>query len=387
MWKFLAENTARGYISSQSRGFNASDSKKNILFLIPWLTFGGAEKVNLEILEALKKDGWNIFIVTTKEARHEWEDKFRVYTNNILHIETIPQKLHSYIFLELINRYEITLTFISNSFTGYMATPHLSQVTTVVDLVHSEGGKEDKGGTPAFSATFNNYISKRVVISDRLKKLYVEKYAIEPSKISVIRNGVDDEEIKSDVSGVKLDEGIEKFLSRDKRVTWGGRLSYEKQPKEVLYLAKQMPDFNFILVGGGELYNEILADAKGIDNLLVTGELSNNQLKAVISKSDLTILTSQFEGIPMIILESMALGKLVVSTDVGAISEIIEDGIDGFLCDPEKIQDEMPVLIKSAYKKKNIIQEKAIEKIRSKFNKANMQSQYLNLFNGLTKQD
>lgn len=382
MWKFLSENTAKSYVSFKLKRFSDSNSGKNILFLIPWLTFGGAEIVNLEILDSLKKDRWNIFIVTTKEASHEWEDKFRVYTKNILHIENLPQRLHTYIFLELIRRYSIDVVFISNSFTGYLSTPHLAELATVVDLVHSEGGEEDKGGTPAFSSTFDKYIKKRIVISDRLKQLYINKYAINPDKIVVIRNGVDLSP-NNELYDVVTDEKLEGFMRRERIVCWVARVSSEKQPLELIELAKKMTEFNFLLIGDGNLLEDVKRSSLGLDNFYVTGALSNTLTKKLISISDVLVLTSQFEGVPMVILEAMSLGIPVVSTNVGAIKEIIDDKVDGFLCDPKRIQADMPDMINRAYAERNEIGNKSIQKIRTKFSKNIMQSEYLKLFNEL----
>jgi len=274
------------------------------------------------------------------------------------------------------------LVYISNSFTGYLATPHISKLATVVDLVHSEGGEADKGGTPAFSSTFDRYIKKRIVISDRLKQLYINKYDINPRKIVVIRNGVEIS-FPSDQNEFEVDHNLEEFINKGKVVCWAARVSSEKQPFEFIELAKKMPEFNFLLIGGGDLLEGVKRASIGLDNLYITGTLSNTLTKKLISTSDVLVLTSQFEGIPMVILEAMSLGKPVVSTNVGAINEIIDDGIDGFLCDSKRIHDDMPNLINRAYNERREIGEKAILKIRSKFSKNKMQSEYLNLFNEL----
>ena len=62
----------------------------------------------------------------------------------------------------------------------------------------------------------------------------------------------------------------------------------------------------------------------------------------LISESDILLLSSVEEGVPNVILEAMALGTVVVSTDCGAVREIITDGENGFLVpvrDPRAIAD------------------------------------------------
>jgi len=55
----------------------------------------------------------------------------------------------------------------------------------------------------------------------------------------------------------------------------------------------------------------------------------------LVNSFDLFLVTSHHEGIQMSVLEAMALGKAVVSTKVGGMSEIIEDNVSGVLVEPD----------------------------------------------------
>jgi len=55
---------------------------------------------------------------------------------------------------------------------------------------------------------------------------------------------------------------------------------------------------------------------------------------SIISKMDISVLSSTSEGLSNVILESMAAGKPVVVTNVGGSSEIVMDGVNGFLVPP-----------------------------------------------------
>lgn len=362
--------------------YYVTSGKKSAVFVIPWLTFGGAEKVNLEILEALQKDNWEVLIVTTKERKNEWEPHFRKYTNKILNIEKLPRKLHTYILLEVVKRYKAQVLFISNSFSGYMATPHLHEYINIVDLVHGEGGVNDDGGAAKFSSTFDQYIDKRIVISDRLKELYINDYKINPNKINVIRNGIDITETINEAEDGVLPTLIKKINTNSKKIVWVGRLSEEKQPLKVIEFAKKMKDYQFIIVGDGELYDDVLKDSMSIPNVILLGKLENKIVKKVISSSDVLIMTSKYEGLPVVILEALALSKPVVSTNVGAIKEIIKDGTNGYLINPENI-DQMPEKIAKAYENKRLLMENTVSSLKSGFMKSEMQSKYIEIFNSL----
>jgi len=58
----------------------------------------------------------------------------------------------------------------------------------------------------------------------------------------------------------------------------------------------------------------------------------------LLAASDVFLSTSRYEGFGMAILEAMAAGIPVVATDVGAVSELVEDGVTGWLAAPDDRQ-------------------------------------------------
>jgi glycosyltransferase involved in cell wall biosynthesis len=59
-----------------------------------------------------------------------------------------------------------------------------------------------------------------------------------------------------------------------------------------------------------------------------------NDIPAVMARSDVVVLTSYSEGLPIVLLEAMCLKKPVIATRVGGIPEVVRDGIDGILIEP-----------------------------------------------------
>ncbi len=385
IWTRFAMGFAKVFVRLQKH--DNTNSARKLLFIVPWLTIGGAEKVNLDIMTGLKKDGWEIYIITTKLPKHEWKNRFKEFTSNIIHIERLPERLHGYILIELIKKFDINLAFISNSYTGYLSTPYLYKYVPIVDLIHGEGGVKDQGGTPRFSRVFDQYLSKRLVISEHLKRLHTETYGINPQKIEVIYNGIDINQTLSSINNSLLNTEELEFLDRKNKVAWIARMSPEKQALEVVKLAKEIPDYNFVMVGGGELLDNIAENAKSLNNLLLTGEASNEKAKTILAKCDVLIMTSEFEGMPLVILEAMCLSKPVVSTNVGAIKEMVEDGISGYLVDANQIQTQMPVAISKALVNKEQLGKNAFKLVEQKFTIEKMHIKYLNIFNNLVHVD
>ena len=109
-------------------------------------------------------------------------------------------------------------------------------------------------------------------------------------------------------------------------VLWMARMAPVKNPSLALEVARLLPEINFLIAGGGELFDQIKAQAP--PNALL---LSWVDAAAVIPAADVFLSTSLNEGIPYSLLEVLSAGVPVVAVESGAISEIIQDKENGFL--------------------------------------------------------
>jgi glycosyltransferase involved in cell wall biosynthesis len=95
-------------------------------------------------------------------------------------------------------------------------------------------------------------------------------------------------------------------------------------------------NFKFILIGDGPLMDKIkeFRDANHLqENIILTGWINHNDLPRYLNEFKLLILPSYTEGLPNVILEAMACGTPVITTNVGAIPDIIQDEHTGFIMD------------------------------------------------------
>jgi len=102
---------------------------------------------------------------------------------------------------------------------------------------------------------------------------------------------------------------------------------------------KESPSMQLFLVGDGPLKQQV---EKFVNDLELTDKVFflglRNDVPSLIEKSDIFILSSDWEGMPLTILEAMAAGKAVLSTAVGAVPEIVDDGVTGILVTPRDAQ-------------------------------------------------
>jgi glycosyltransferase involved in cell wall biosynthesis len=123
-----------------------------------------------------------------------------------------------------------------------------------------------------------------------------------------------------------------------------GSVGWRKGSFDILKAVPQVTKYadyvRFVLVGGEEKPGELrrlrnLVETDGLSRWVVlTGEVGREQTSAYYAIADIFLLPSYSEGLPIAILEAMQLGKPVISTRVGAIPEILDEGISGLFVSP-----------------------------------------------------
>jgi glycosyltransferase involved in cell wall biosynthesis len=97
------------------------------------------------------------------------------------------------------------------------------------------------------------------------------------------------------------------------------------------------PVAQFKVYGDGPLRQELLAyaDKLGLDgNEIFVGAFTRPELPAILAQTDIFVIPSILEGQPLVLVEAMAFSCPIVTTSVGGIPELIEDGVNGLLCPP-----------------------------------------------------
>lgn len=128
---------------------------------------------------------------------------------------------------------------------------------------------------------------------------------------------------------------ITKFNDRKNIVGYVGTLH---EVKGVMNLVHSIPLFNdktidFMIIGDGKLISQIkeYKDRNDLNRLKILGWIEHDELPKFLNQFKLLVLPSYSEGLPNVILEAMACGTPILTTNVGAISDFIEDGVNGFI--------------------------------------------------------
>lgn len=128
---------------------------------------------------------------------------------------------------------------------------------------------------------------------------------------------------------------------------------FQKRLKEWIDVFKELhsrfPQVRGCIVGDGILNNEVRQHLKnqGMEPFILLPGLQTNVLPW-LSAMDVFMMSSEFEGLPIALLEAMSAGCAVVCTDAGGIKEVIRPGLDGFLVPVERWQELTGCLAKLA---------------------------------------
>ena len=182
-----------------------------------------------------------------------------------------------------------------------------------------------------------HFCDKIVCISDAEKESALREKICKPNKLQVIYNGIDLEEIEKTAPMSRAQLGIPEgaFV-----IGMVGRLSKQKAPDTFVKAAKlikeKIPNAFFLMVGDGELRDQIENLISQYDlgsSFLITGWVDNST--AYMKIMDVGMLLSRWEGFGLVLPEYMACGVPIVATDVDAIPNIIQDGVNGMLVDKD----------------------------------------------------
>ena len=132
--------------------------------------------------------------------------------------------------------------------------------------------------------------------------------------------------------------------------TFVGRLTQIKRPDRLLDIAKLLKekkiDIEFLVAGEGDLF-EVSKERVKSESLPITFLGWRNDVDRIFAASDIAILTSDNEGIPLTLIQAAQAGLAIVAPRVGSIADIVIDGESGFLtpADPAKMADSLVRLV------------------------------------------
>ncbi len=321
---------------------HATAKRIKVVYVIRQLAYGGAERQLLELATRLPRSRFEPVVCSLcglgplgKELE---EAGVRVVTFNKgagafsgtslalarLVLRERPRILHSYL---------TSANWRSTVVGRFLRVPVVITSVRNVDVHGSAVGKTIE--------RLLSGLTDRVIVNAGAVGDYVARAcAVAPERIRVIYNGISLDRIphfEQTAAGNSRGGGRKPSGNGDgSSVAMIASLSRKKDHGTFLAAAAQVagerPDTRFLLVGDGPLRDSLAARVESMGlagSVTLTGK--TDDVGAILEASDVSVLTSVKEGCSNVILESMAAGKPVVATNVGGNSELVDDGVTGYL--------------------------------------------------------
>ena len=214
---------------------------------------------------------------------------------------------------------------------GLLAAPTAKRVHTFHGhLLHGYFGK-GKTKLVILVEKFLAHTTHRIIaIGNSVKKDLVDAGIGTDSKYEVIFPGLQPLKVASK-EVAKKSLGL---VSIKTYLVFVGRLTQIKRPDRLLEVARYLnvnhPNSQILVAGAGELLDPIKSKSE-TEDLPMTFLGWRNDVDLILSAADLAILCSDNEGIPLTLIQASQAGLPIVSTDVGSVSDIVVDGVTGYL--------------------------------------------------------
>ncbi|SMC61447.1 glycosyltransferase [Moheibacter sediminis] len=352
---------------------------KTIVFILPDLGQGGAERVITTIINHLDRNKYTPKLILFEKKGFYLNDLAKdveIIELNVSRIRysifkiipTLKKIKPDFVF---IGWGEIS-AFISPLIPFFRKTKFIARETNVVS-------QHVKRKEIRFFYRFYNNFHKIIAQSDDMKNDLVKNIGIKSEKIVKINNPVDFELIES-----RLNSKEKHYSGEFKNVVAIGNLSERKGFDLLLKVFDKLKETNIKLhILGDGLQKEELLKQKENSNLKNVEFLGIKENPfPYLQQADLFILSSRYEGFPNVLLEAGACGTYALANDCpGGIGEIIQNEVNGEICDindSERFSLKISELVNQTHP-----QEIIKESIRSRFAKGVILDKYNKIFEDL----
>jgi len=326
-------------------------AKIKVVHIITLLELGGAQENTLYTCEHLDKNKFDVMLLCGKGGILDAQTKnIRIYFVKELMREICPfYDLIAFIKIyKILKKEKPDIVHTHSSKAGIIGrwAAYYAKVPLIIHTFHGFGFNDEQ----------NYFVRKIYILAERLTAKITDKLvAVSYENISkglknkignelqytMIRSGIKLQDYQIDIDFEKKKK--EFGLKNEHIVGMIACFKKQKAPLDFIKTAKSVcaekPDAKFILVGDGVLRKRIEAEIKKLNlekNVILTGWRKDTN--EIIKIFDVFVLTSLWEGLPRVIVESMSAGIPVVATYIDGTKEIVQEGLTGFVVHPHETE-------------------------------------------------
>lgn len=312
--------------------------KIKLLHLISRIDIGGAERQLLSLVTNLDKEKYDIY-VRYFEGKGELKKEFEGGGIQIKKFEfrgfwDMSIWLRLYQDMKA-NRYDVIHTHGFKADLWGAIVGRLTGVPIIISTVHNQEQYLKNSIVRFIEKWIISPIDDTIiVVSEGVKRFLIKTGGIPEKKIKKVYYGINPADIKIDKErDIREELGIDKDAPL---IGCIGRLVEQKGHKYLIRAAKRVieifPQAKFFIIGRGKLEKNLkkLAQNNSLNSGIIFAGFRTD-IYSIIDKLDLIVMPSLWEGLGLVLLEAMALGKPIVATDVGGIPEVVENKKTGIL--------------------------------------------------------
>lgn len=245
-----------------------------------------------------------------------------------------------------------------------------------------------EGETAQLPVTFEKAAAAHCVSQAILEE--ARTHGLDPRKAVIIRPAVDPEEFRP------ADRPARERQDSAFRIVTTGSIIWRKGYEYALMALRQLLDrgveASFHLIGQGDKKDRerllYTIDDLGLNSAVVlAGKQSPERVREILQESDVFLLSSLSEGISNAVLEAMACGLPVVTTDCGGMREAVTPGVEGFVVpvrSPQTMADALEMLARNAELRERMGRS-ARQRIEREFTLAAQIASWVKLYTSLTR--
>ena len=311
----------------------ADHSKIHVAFVVPWMVMGGADKFNLDLIAGLDRSRFDVGVLTTLASENPWVQKFRAVCADVFNLPNFVEPTDFAAFISYyIKSRDLDVLVVSNSYIGYSLTPWLREnfpALAIVDYVHMEEWYYRKGGFARESGVIAGALDRTYVCNSATRDVMLTAFGRQPESVETVHIGVDEKRFDRSLiaPGTLYQEcGLEPTRPV---VLFICRLHPQKRPFLMLQIAervkKAVPEVAFVVVGDGELENEMKARTAKMSlqhHVFFIG--SKSDVRPYYRDARVTLVCSLKEGLSLTAYESCSMGVPIVSADVGGQRDLVD---------------------------------------------------------------
>lgn len=159
-----------------------------------------------------------------------------------------------------------------------------------------------------------------------------------------------------------------------------GRITFQKNPQLFNQIAQHFQGddrVKFLWIGDGELRHEIQEN----DQVQVTGWVTPDEVQNYLKQVDVYISTSLWEGLPLSVLEAMALGKPLLLSDCVGNVDTVEQGVNGFLYhDSQQAIEKIKHFLTLSKKSMLLLERASYELAKTNFSLVSLRNSYKDIY-------